>query len=294
MNNQYQQPNQPMPQYIPPQKPYVDPAKAKKEKTDAINELGDKIAAALKTNPILAAIEKNSEIYSYIATAACFLLTIVLMTMGSFQIPLGIIAVIFGFFAISKKKVLPLTVAMTVFSLFSLVCFINSITRIVDVARYGFYVTALGAAILGMIFSLLELGAVSFLTYIAWTYHLATVPAKPAVQQGYYGQPPQQGQGAQQQGQGAPFAQQAQPISQPAAQQTAQNPAQPIPTPSAVKSAEPVLKPIAPTAPTAPAQDFSVAAANSENTPVSHKFCTSCGTENNAEAVFCKNCGKKF
>ena len=82
-----------MPQYAPPQKPYIDPAKAKKEKTDAINGLGEKISLILKTHPVLAAIEKNAEIFSYIATAACSLLTIVLMTMGNFSIPFGIIAV---------------------------------------------------------------------------------------------------------------------------------------------------------------------------------------------------------
>lgn len=278
MNNQYPQSNQPAPQYIPPQKPFVDPAKAKKEKTDAINELGDKVSAVLKTSPILASIEKNAEIFSYIATTACFLLTIVLMTMGNFQIFFGVISVIFGFFALSKKKVLPLTVAMTVYSLFSLVCFINSIVHIIQVARYGFYASVIGAAILGMIFSLLELGAVGFLTYIVWTYHLATVPAKRVQRQNYYGQPDQRTHNAQ-------YAQQTQQtVSQPAA------PVAPVAQPAAqgfekpVRTVEPILDPIVASKSVAPA----------ENVPISHKFCTSCGTENNADALFCKNCGKKF
>lgn len=293
MNQQYPQPNQPMPQYAPPQKPYIDPAKAKKEKTDAINGLGEKISLILKTHPVLAAIEKNAEIFSYIATAACSLLTIVLMTMGNFSIPFGIIAVIFGFFAISRKKMLPLTVAMTAYSLFSLVCFINSIVHIVEVARYSFYFQVMGGAVLNMIFSLLELGAIGFLTYLTWIYHLAAVPEKP-MQQPYYGQPNQAPQYTH--NQTTQYTQPAPP---------------PVPVPAKTAN-NPILEPIAPppqpnqpnqptqaqtVQPAEPAQNFNSFAAQIEapsNTAISHKFCTSCGTENNAEAVFCKNCGKKF
>lgn len=294
MNNQYQQPNRPNqqmpPPYIPPQKPGIDPSAAKKQKTDAINNLGDKIASALKADPILAFLEKNSEAFSYIATGACAFLSVVLMTAGSFRIPFGVISVIFGFFAISKKKLLPLTVAMSTVSLFSLICFIHSIAYIVQTVKYSFFGAAVGGAVLGMFFSLLELAAVGFLTYIVWTYFLATQPPKAApIQQPYYGQQPQQ------------YGQPVQPVQQTPVQQT---PVQPVQPSQPIQSAQPVLDPIvsaqpapasAPAAPEpAPSSAVAVADPIPSEKPSGHKFCIACGTENSAEAAFCRQCGNKF
>ncbi len=304
MNNQYQQPNQQMPPpYVPPQKPRIDPAEIKKQKTDAVNALGDKVSAALKADPILAFFEKNAEVFSYIATGVCALLSIALMSAGRFWIPFGIVSVIFGFFALSKKKLLPLAAAMSTVSLFSLVCFIHSIVSIVQTVKYNFFGAALGGAVLGMFFSLLELAAVGFLTYIVWTYFMAVQPPKPAsAQQPYYGQsqqPTQYGQPMQQ----TPV----QPPQSPKAPQSPQSPQHAQPAQPVTASSEPVLDPIvsaaaspAPTPVSAPSPvnaPAAVAVADpvpSEKPNVTHKFCSACGAENGIEAAFCKQCGTKF
>ncbi len=267
MNNQYQPNGQMPPPYIPPQKPRVDPAFVKKQKTDAVNNLGDKIAQALKADPILTFIEKNSEIFSYIVTGICVLFSIILMSAGNFRIPFGVVSVVFGFFALSKKKLLPLAVAMSAVSLFSLICFIHSIAYMIQTVKYGFFGSVFGGALLGIFFSLLELAAVGFLTFIVWTYFQATLPPKPApVQQPYYGQPQQPAQYGQN-------------MQQPPIQ----------PAQSVKPAAEPILDPIA--ASSAPA---TVVTAVQEKPKVTHKFCSACGTENSIDASFCKQCGNKF
>lgn len=270
MNNQYQQPNGQMPHpYIPPQKPRVDPASVKKQKTDAVNNLGDKIAQALKADPILNFIEKNSEIFSYVVTGICVLLSIILMSAGNFRIPFGVVSVIFGFFALSKKKLLPLAVAMSAVSLFSFICFIHSIAYMIQTVKYGFFGSVFGGALLGMFFSLLELAAVGFLTFIVWNYFLAMLPPKPA-QQPYYGQPQQPAQYGQ---------------------NMQQPPIQPVQ--SVKPAAEPILDPIA-SSPASVSAPVSVATAVQEKPKVTHKFCSACGTENSIDASFCKQCGNKF
>lgn len=302
MNNQYQQPTQqyqqPNPQYIPPQKPYIDPAAAKKQKTDAINALGDKVSAVMKTNPYLAAIEKNSDIFSYIATGVCVLLSIFLMAVGVFNVPFGIIAVIFGFFALSKKSVLPLTVALSAFSLLELVCFIRCIVVLIQRINsiYNLAVYGAGSAVLSLIFTLLELGAVSVLTYFAWTYYLASKPARP-VQQPYYGQPIPPAQQypqppAPSNPQAAPV--KAEPILQPFTSAPATESA-PAPTPEPVPASVPAPAPTPAAPASAPAPVPTPAPMPAPvPTPASKKFCTACGTENSVDSAFCRSCGNKF
>lgn len=253
----YQQPilQNPSAQYAPPPKPYVDPAAAKKKKTDAINNLGDKVAEALNANPILAFIEKNSAIYSYIATGASAVLTILAMVLANFTLVFSFIAVIFGFFALSKKKVLPLAAALSVLTLFSLISCIGSFVMVVqlgDLIQLASYISSdgalagyVGGGIVAAVFGFIETAAVGFLAYCAWDFYLASSPANAPMQQPqYYNN---------------------QPMQQPAApQQTA--PAQ------------------APVQQSAPVQQAAPAV----------KYCSACGTKNTNDALFCRSCGRKF
>lgn len=275
-NQQPQQPilQNPSPQYAPPPKPYVDPAIAKKRKADAIDSLGDKVAEALNANPFLTFIEKNSVMFSYIATGVSALFTLVAMTLANFTLVFALIAVIFGFFALSKKKVLPLALALSVLTLFSLIAAIGSIVMVAqmgDLVRIASYVSSdnplagyVVGGILVIIFGFIETLAVGFLTYCAWDYHMALNSVRAPMQQQYYNNQPMQ--------QNAPV-QQAPVNSQPV-QQAAPAPAPqtaPAPVPQPVQQTAPVQQP-------APAV----------------KYCSSCGTQNNGDALFCKSCGKKF
>lgn len=261
----YQQPilQNPAPQYAPPPKPYIAPAIAKKRKADAIDSLGDKVAEALNANPFLTFIEKNSVMFSYIATGVSALFTLLAMALANFTLVFALIAVIFGFFALSKKKVLPLALALSVLTLFSLIACIGSIVMVAqmgDLVRIASYVSSdnplagyVGGGILVIIFGFIETLAVGFLTYCAWDYHMALTSARAPMQQQYYNNQPMQ-QNVQQQAPVPP-----QPVQQ----------AAPAPVPHTVQPAVPAPQPAV-------------------------KYCSSCGTQNNGDALFCKSCGKKF
>lgn len=323
-NGQPQQQNPPPYAYIPPQRPYIDPAADKKRKTDALNALGDKVSAVMRTNPVLAVIERNADVISYIVTGVSALLTMLSMSLNCFAVVFGYISLIFGFFALSKRSVLPLAVSLSVLSLFKLVCFINSIANFVVLDRYAFFSAGF---VISFVFSIFELAAIGYITFIAWTYFIAAMPARPRPQP-YYGQPPAQPvQPPPQQYRQPESADVPAPAAAPVSVETEKDTASvsetdnalgsapesdhvPVsegdqvpasadesaevssePSPINVQAAAPVLKPLV----------SAYSADNAERkspspvpVPAKQKFCTSCGTANVIEAAFCKQCGHKF
>lgn len=193
MNNQYQQQPQPQQQpqqqyYAPPPKPYVDPAVAKKQKTDALNELGDKVTAFMNTNPILAPLARISDFIAYAALGVMAFFSILCMCLGHSSVIFALISVITGFLALSKKNVLPLALSLSVNTV---LYFVNFIMTIVHFAQYGRYVGA--GTVISFIFLIVEMAVLGFLAYIAWTYFVAGLPAKTyAPQQPTYPQQPVQ------------------------------------------------------------------------------------------------------
>lgn len=316
MNNQYNpQPAQnqtPPPPYASPQGPYRDTEAEKKRKTAAVNELGDKISAVMRTNPILSVIDKNSEIISYIATGVCVLFSLLPMIFGSFGIAFGYVAVICGFFALSKKKMLPIAAALSSVSLFMLINFIHSIVSFaMNIYRYHS-----AGEVISFIFSLLELAVVGFVTFLAWTYFAASLPASPRPQP-YYGQPVQPAPQQPNQPPVQPYQQPAPaptpvpaPVSAPAPVPTPTPVSVPAPAPTPTPASAPVQQPESAYSPAPEARPVTAEnPAGAVDSPVldpivsvhapsadasQRKFCTACGTENAVEASFCKKCGNRF
>lgn len=287
---QFQQPYQ-QPYAPKPPKPYVDPAVANKQKQDAINAFGDKLTDLMNTNPILKIIAQYADLISYAATGVCVLFTLIALIASNlnliaFTFNLGgeiggcfifpVLAVIFGGFSLCKKNMLPLTVSMTAISCLMLT---RTIVNIVSLATIGdiasklglsyLKVSAPGGIVINFIFMIIELAAVGCLTYICWTYFLATLPSRPVMQQPYQ-QPYNPQQNNMQQ---ASYQQPVTPVQPVAVQQSVapEQPAAPVPSPeqNAV-----------------PAQ---TAAVSTENV-----FCHSCGAVNNSNSSFCSKCGTKL
>lgn len=324
MNNQHgrqpQQQNPPSPTYIPSQRPYTDFAAEKKRKADAINALGDKISAVMRTNPVLAVIERNADIISYIITGVSALLTILSMSLNYFDIVFGYISLIFGFFALSKKSALPLAVSLSVLSLFKLVCFIGSIANFAVPDRNAFFPVGF---VISFVFSIFELTAIGYITFIVWTYFAAAIPERPRPRP-YYGQPPiQPVQPPPQQNEkpkSAPAAESAAPsvpaddaeeiqaeeeinstplsvsettfeaAREPETAPAADSEDRPAAVPGQPSISAPVNTPILKPLVSAFAEDR----AEPSSASVKQKFCTACGTANIIEAAFCKQCGRKF
>ena len=198
MNNQYpQQPQQPAQQpypqqqqyYAPPARPYVDPAVAKKQKKDALDTLGNSISSFLGTNPILGSLAKFSDYIAYGLIGVMVIFSILTLCLGGNSIVFPILALVFGFMALSKKNALPLALSLSVITVFY---FISLIMTIVYFAQYGRYGFAAGMVI-GFIFQIAETAATGFFAFIAWTYFLAALPPKVyAPQQPVYQQQPVQ------------------------------------------------------------------------------------------------------
>lgn len=321
MNDQYnRQPQRQNPHpsaHIPHQEPYVDPAVEKKRKADAINALGDKISAVMRTNPVLAVIDRNNDIISYIVTGVSALLTMLSMFLNHFDIVFGYISLIFGFFALSKKSALPLAVSLSVLSLFKLVCFINSIAGFAVLDRNAFFSAGF---VISFVFSIFELTAIGYITFIVWTYFAAAMPERPKPQP-YYGKPPIQPVPAQQYGQ-PELVTSSEPVdkSAPAADAEEINAESEIDhTPVSVSETTLEITPEPETAPVTASADrpavsepsfisapvntpileplvsaYAADHAEPSPAPAKQKFCTACGTANIMEAAFCKQCGRKF
>ena len=275
MNNQYQQQPQPQQQpqqqyYAPPPKPYVDPAVAKKQKTDALNELGDKVTAFMNTNPILAPLSRISDFIAYAALGVMAFFSILCMCLGHRTVIFALISLITGFLALSKKNVLPLALSLSVNTVLYFVDFIMTIVYFAQYGRFG----VSGGTVISFIFLIVEMAVLGFLAYIAWTYFVAGLPAKTyAPQQPTYPQQPVQPAQPVQPVQPAQPAQPVQPV-QPA------QPAQPV---QPVQPAQPVqpVQPVQQAQPVQPAQSAG-------------KVCPKCGQQNVEGAAFCKSCGEKL
>lgn len=263
MNNQYNQQPQYQQQYAPqPRMPMIDPMVAKQQKKDAFNALSDKIAAFMQTNPVLKAIVPFSDVLSFCVTAVSVLMTIIAMCLGGSSQIFAVAALVFGFISLSKKNLLPLTVALSVMSLFNVIGFIMSIVRIADLAQWGI---VSGSSIIGLIFSIIELALIGGLTALSWVYFLAMLPPRmyQPMQQPYVGQPMQQ------------------PMQQPVQQQPMQQPIQQQPI-----QQQPVQQPVQ-----QPMQQLVQQQAESVSV---QKTCPACGSANVDDADFCKICGTKL
>lgn len=274
----------------------------------------------MRTNPVLAVIDRNNDIISYIVTGVSALLTMLSMFLNHFDIVLGYTSLIFGFFALSKKSALPLALSLSVLSLFKLVCFINSIAGFAVLDRNAFFSAGF---VISFVFSIFELTAIGYITFIVWTYFAAAMPERPKPQP-YYGKPPIQPVQPPPQQYGQPESvTSSEPVdkSVPAADaeeinaesEIAPTPAslsettfkttskleaplvtafedrpntEPEPSPIIAPINTPILEPLV----SAFAADRAETKAASSN----QKFCTACGTANIIEATFCKQCGRKF
>lgn len=313
-SRQPQRQNPPPSTYIPPQGGYVDPAAEKKRKANAINALGDKISAVMRTNPVLAVIDRNNDVISYIVTGVSALLTMLSMFLNHFDIVFGYTSLIFGFFALSKKSALPLAVSLSVLWLFKLVCFINSIAGFAVLDRNAFFSAGF---VISFVFSIFELTAIGYITFIVWTYFAAAMPERPQPQPNY-GKPPIQPVQPPTQQYGQP---ESVPASEPAAaadEISAEPEIDPTPVSLSETTSEAAPKPE--TAPMTDSADRPAAVPEPSpisapvNTPIleplvsayaadhtgtkadsaKQKFCTACGAANIIEAAFCKQCGRKF
>lgn len=306
--------------YIPPQEPYAYTAAEKKRKADAINALGDKISAVMRTNPVLAVIDRNNDIISYIVTGVSALFTMLSMFLNHFDIVFGYISLIFGFFALSKKSALPLAASLSVLSLFKLVCFINSIANFAVLDRNAFFSAGF---VISFVFSIFELTAIGYITFIVWTYFAAAMPERPKPQP-YYEKPPIQPVQPPPQQYGQP---ESAPASEPAAESVPAADSEEIhaeseiaPTPVSLSEPTSEATPEPETAPMTASADRPAPVPEQShisvpvNTPIleplvsafaadhaepkapsaKQKFCTACGTANIIEATFCKQCGRKF
>lgn len=191
MNNQYNQQPQYQQQYAPqPQRPMIDPMIAKQQKKDAFNALSEKAAAFMQTNPVLKGISSFSDIISYFVTGVSAIMTIILMCLGGISQIFAVLTLLFGVLSLSKKSILPFTVALSSLSAFGLVNFILSIVHLAQLGKWG---VVSGSAIVSFIFSIVELIIIGCFTALAWTYFVAMLPPKMyQPQQPYYGGQPMQ------------------------------------------------------------------------------------------------------
>lgn len=209
MNNQYNQQPQYQQQYAPqPRMPMIDPMLERQRKKDAFYAFSDKLAAFMQTNPLLKGIASFSDIISYFVTAVSLIMTIIVFCLGGSSEIFAVAALIFGFFSLSKKSLLPLTIALSSFSSLGVVAFI---LKIVDMAEIGKWGTVPASTVIYFIFFIVELAIIGTLTALAWMYFVAMLPPRMyAPQQPYGAQPMQQPYNGQ------PMQQQ-QPMQQPAA-----------------------------------------------------------------------------
>lgn len=221
MNNQYNQQPQYQQQYAPqPQMPMVDPMIARQQKRDTFLALSDKMAAFMQTNPILKGISSFSNIIAYFVLGIAVVMSILVMALqGNFLVmtytSLSLVATLFGVLSISKKSILPLTITLSVLSIFNLV---NFILNIITLAELGKSVNAPGSMIIAFICSIFEMLIIGGFAALAWMYFVAMLPPRVyAPQQLYYGGQPMQ-QPMQQQPVQQPMQQPVQqPMQQPAA-----------------------------------------------------------------------------
>lgn len=297
--------------YILPQGAYVDPAAEKKRKADAINALGDKISAVMRTNPVLAVIDRNNDIISYIVTGVSALLTMLSMFLNHFDIVFGYISLIFGFFALSKKSALPLAVSLSVLSLFKSVCFISSIASFAVLDRNAFFSAGF---VISFVFSIFELTAIGYITFIVWTYFAAAMPERPKIQSM---QPPPQQNGQPESPPTAESAAASVPaddageihaeaeinsalvsVSEMSLEAASELETAPMTAsgdkPAAVSEPSPISAPVNTPILEPLVSAFAADRAAPKSASAKQKFCTACGTANIMEAAFCKQCGRKF
>lgn len=276
---QYGQPYMQQPVYQKPPKPYVDPAIANKQKQDAINAFGDKLTDLLNTNPILKIIANYADIISFAATGLCVLLTLVAMIASNLNLYVAtfnlggeiggcfifpILAVIFGGLSLCKKKMLPLTVSMTAVTALMFTRFIVSIVTFATIGKLGSSLSGLsggsvpGGIVISFIFLIIEMGCVGFLTYLCWTYFLATLPPRPVMQQPY---------------------------------QQPYNPQQNNMQQNAYQQPTAPQQPQVPAVPAAPQQMPVQAQPNATQT---NKICPNCQALNSGDSSFCQKCGTKL
>ncbi|MCM1055966.1 MAG: hypothetical protein NC394_10655 [Bacteroides sp.] len=293
MNEQYERQTQPA--------SYTASA-AKKRRAEAVNVLGGRVADVMKTNPVLAVIERSSDVVSYIVTGASALFTALAVLLGHQDIVLGYIALIFGFFALSKKNALPLAAALSSLSFFKLVCFIGSVAGFAAADRQAFFSVGF---VVSFVFSIFELAVLGYFTFITWTYFTASLPARPkprvsapslkparqplndkeisserisenASEQASENVPASETAAKAEDGENAA---QNENISVSASVTDTERSAVSAPDPVSAPiraNAAPVLKPLV------------------SSPPVKRRVCALCGTENTVEAAFCKQCGNKL
>lgn len=193
MNNQYNQQPQYQQQYAPqPQMPMIDPMIARQRKRDTFFALSDKVAAFMQTNPLLKGISSFSDIISYFVTAISMIMTIIVACLGGTTQVFAITTLIFGFFSLSKKSLLPITIALSTLSSLGLVTFITNIVKMAEIGKWG---SVSASYVINFIFLIIELIIIGGLTALAWIYFVATLPPRmyaPQPQQPYGGQPMQQ------------------------------------------------------------------------------------------------------
>lgn len=277
---QYGQPYMQQPVYAKPPKPYVDPAVANKQKQDAINAFGDKLTDLLNTNPFLKIIADHADLISFAATGLCVLFTIIAMISSNLNLYVAtlnlggeiggcfifpILAIIFGGLSLCKKKMLPLTASMTAVSALMFTRFIVSIVTFATLGDLGSSLfgssgggSVPGGIVINFIFLIIEMGCVGFLTYICWTYFLATLPPKPVMQQTY---------------------------------QQPYNPQQNNMQQAAYQQPVAPQQPQAPIAPAVPQQAPVSVQTNEINT---NQVCPNCQAVNNSDSLFCQKCGTKL
>lgn len=196
--------------------PMIDPMIARQRKRDTFFALSDKVAAFMQTNPLLKGISSFSDIISYFVTAISAIMSILATCLGGGGQIFAVTTLIFGFFSLSKKSLLPLTIALSTMSAIGLESFIVMIVNMANSGKNygGYYVVESSipaGTVIAFIFLILELIIIGGLTALAWIYFVATLPPRMyAPQQPYGAQPMQQPYNGQ------PMQQQ-QPMQQPAA-----------------------------------------------------------------------------
>lgn len=284
MNYQYnQQPQQPQ---MPPPPVYVNAEEVKKRKKESFEKFSEKVADFCRSTPILSAVYGFSDILSYIVTGISVVMTLILTFLSSYTVVLCVPAILLGFFAISKKTVLPFAVAVSGVALADVVSlfyfFISRIPLTISLSDYtgGSYTAkSLTCEILTVIFLLVELAVLAYIIILAWQYFAATLPPRPVVPPMYGGQMPQQPPVQNFQQPPVQNFQQPQNLQQPPVQNFQQP--QSFQQPPVQNFQQPQTFQQAPPPPPQPQ-------------PTAAKQCPSCGKENNPEAAFCYSCGSKF
>ena len=281
-------------QYNPqPQPQFINIAEVNARKKSAFEAMADKMAAFFGTNGFLSALANRSDIICYIITGVGLFMSIIEMFFGVFGASLAIAALIFGVMAVSKKSLVPLSVALSYVTLFSLIAFIATLVNLISMAiSYWFDFSDAIVIVFELIFSLVEFAVLCTATILSWSYFAATRP--PRMYYAYNGQPaPQQYRQPVQQP--APM-QQAAPV-----QQAAPAPVQQVtPAPAPVQQEAPAPAPVQQEAPApAPVQQEAPApvpqpAPAPVQQPAADKICAACGTVNNPDSLFCKSCGNKL